>query len=183
MIPAPYPIAPLLGPLTAPSEDELVAAFPELRNHALTLPWAAEALGLQPAALVALARTGELVVVPGPWPMRQAHASGLGYLLPAWQFTRGRQLHPDVPALIDTAAERGWTSLDLHRYMTTPLADGDPTPADLLRARESERVLALLGGDHDAQRRPPAVVHVRRRSIKHRRRRPARRGERAGASR
>ena len=70
------------GPLAAPSEDELVAAYRELRDHALTLPWAAVALGLEPARLEALARAGELLVVPGPWPMRQAHASGLGYFLP-----------------------------------------------------------------------------------------------------
>ena len=181
MITAPSPIAPALGPLAAPSEDELVAAFPELRDHA-TLAWAAEAFGLQPSSLVTLARAGELVVVPGPWPMRQAHASGLGYLLPAWQLADGARPHPAVPALIAAAAERGWTSLALHHYMTTPLADGEPAPADLLRAGEVGRVLALLRGEDDAQRRPSAVIHGQLRTIR-RRRRPARRGERTGAPR
>ena len=32
---------PQAGPLAAPSEDELVAAYRELRDQALTLPWAA----------------------------------------------------------------------------------------------------------------------------------------------
>lgn len=183
MITAPYPIAPQLGPLAAPGEEELVPAYPELRNHALTLPWAAEALGLQPARLVALARAGELVVVPGPWPMRQAHASGLGYLLPAWQLSHGRHVHPAVPALIAAAAETGRTSLELHRFMTTPPAEGEPAPADLLHTGEIERVIALLRGEHDAQRRPPATVHRRRRGIERCRRLPARGRARAGASR
>lgn len=155
MITAPYPIAPPLGPLPAPSEEELVGAYPELRDHALTLPWAAEALGLQPARLIALARSGELVVVPGPWPMRQAHAGGLGYLLPAWQLAGGRLAHPAVSALIAAAARRGWTSLELHRFMTAPPADGEPAPADLLHAGKVERVLALVRGDSDPQREPP----------------------------
>jgi hypothetical protein len=182
MITAPYPIAPQLGPLAAPVEEELVAAYPELRDHALTLPWAAEVLGLQPARLVALARAGELVVVPGPWPMRQAHASDLGYLLPAWQFVHGQRPHPDIPPLIAAAADRGWTSLELHRFMTTPPADGEAAPADLLHTGEIARVMALLPGEHDTQRRAPAAVHRQRRSVE-RRRRPARRGTRAGAAR
>lgn len=177
MITAPYPISPQLGPLAAPREEELVDAYPELRDHALTLPWAAEALGLQPAHLVALARAGELVVIPGPWPMRQAHASGLGYLLPAWQFTRGRQPHPAVPALIKAASDRAWTSLELHRFMTTPRAGGEPAPVELLQVGEVERVLALLRGDSDAQ--PPAPPTERRAFAPGgRRRRPLRRHHR-----
>lgn len=182
MIVAPYPIAPQLGPLAAPSEEQLVAAYPELRRHALTLPWAAEALGLQPAHLVARARAGELLVVPGPWPMRQAHASDVGYLLPAWQLIAGRKAHPALRALIAAAAERGWTSLDLHRFVSTPPADGEPSPADLHRVDRVERALALLDGGSEAERRPPAVVHGQRLGSR-RRRRPARRGERTGASR
>lgn len=190
MITAPYPISPQLGPLAAPREEALVEVYPELRDQALTLPWAAEVLGLQPAHLVALARAGELVVIPGPWPMRQAHASGLGYLLPAWQFTRGRQPHPAVAALIKAASDRAWTSLDLHRFMTTPLASGEPSPAELLQVGEMERVLALLRGDADAQRplAPPtercafAPGGRRRRALRRHRRRHLHR-QRAAASR
>lgn len=146
MITTPCPISPQLGPLAAPSEEEVAAAYPELSGQALTLPWTAEVLGVQPARLLGLARKGELVVVPGPWPMRQAHASGLGYLLPAWQLVDGRRPHPVVPELVAAAAERGWTGLDLHRFMVAPAAKGEPSPADLLEAGETERVLELVRG-------------------------------------
>lgn len=142
--PPPTSAPPAVGPLTAPSEDEAAAAYPGLRNHALTLAWAAEALGRQAAQLLALARAGELVLVPGPWPMRQADYPG--YFVPAWQLQPGAGgPYPELPALLATAAERGWTSLDLHRFMTTPL-DGT-TPAALLRAGEADQVMALIRGE------------------------------------
>lgn len=156
MITAPYPIVPRLGPLAAPSEDELAAAYPELRDQALTLPWAAERLAIEPARLQALARAGELLVVPGPWPMRQAHASGLGFFVPAWQLAPGgRAPNEALPALLEAAAGRGWTSLDLHRFMTRPLGDGDITPAELFKAGLTELVLALARGEPEPQPPPP----------------------------
>lgn len=164
MIIPPYPIAPRLGPLAAPGEEELVAAYPELREHALTLPWAAEALGLQSHRLVALARAGDLVVIPGPWPMRQAHASDLGYLVPAWQLTAGRHVHPAVPALIAAAAETGRTSLELHRFMTTPLERDGSTPAALLHDGHAAQGAALLRGRPFTPAVPPPTKR-RRRSI------------------
>jgi hypothetical protein len=153
--PPPTAEPPQPGPLAAPSEDELVAAYRELRDQALTVPWAAVALGLEPARLEALARAGELLVVPGPWPMRQAHASGLGYFLPAWQLAAGGHVpHEALPALFAAAAERGWTSLDLHRFMTTPLTPAGPSPAELLRQGAVARVVALARGGPDPE--PPA---------------------------
>jgi hypothetical protein len=85
VIAPPTTATPRLGPLAAPSEKDADAAYPGLRDTALTLPWAAVALGVDVTRLEALARAGELLVVPGPWSMRQAHRSGLGYFLPAWQ--------------------------------------------------------------------------------------------------
>src|SRR5665213_2597572 len=83
VIAPPATATPRLGPLEAPSEEDADAAYPGLRGTALTLPWAAVALGVGVARLEALARVGELLVVPGPGSMRQAHRSGLGYFVPA----------------------------------------------------------------------------------------------------
>ena len=142
--PPPTSAPPSLGPLTAPSETDAAAAYPGLRNQALTLAWAAEALGRQAAQLLALARAGELVLIPGPWPMRQADYPG--YFVPAWQLQPGaRGPYPELAALLAEAAQRGWTSLDLHHFMTTPL-DGT-TPAALLRTGNVDQVTALIRGE------------------------------------
>jgi len=99
---------PQLGPLAAPSEVELLTAYAGLRGQALTLPWAAEALGVEIGRLEALARSGQLLVIPGPWPMRQAHRSGLGYFVPAWQLAPGgRRPHEALPLLVEAGGARG----------------------------------------------------------------------------
>jgi hypothetical protein len=150
--PPPTSAPPSLGPLTAPSETDAAAAYPGLRNQALTLAWAAEALGRQAAQLLALARVGELVLIPGPWPMRQADYPG--YFVPAWQLQPGaRGPYPELAALLAEAAQRGWTSLDLHHFMTTPL-DGT-TPAALLRTGKVDHVTALIRGEPVLVPAPP----------------------------
>jgi hypothetical protein len=143
MIEAPSLDPPRVGRLTAPHEEELAAAYGDLREEALTVPWAAVALGIGAGRVEALVRAGELLAIPGPWPMRKAHGSGLGYFLPAWQFAHGG-LHPRLPAVLEAAAAAGWTSLDLHRFMLTPVHPGGSTPARLLREGEAERVVALI---------------------------------------
>lgn len=141
--PPPTSVPPTLGPLRAPDEQELVAAYPTLRNQALTLSWASVAYGCQAAQLLALARGGELLVIPGPWPMRQADYPGV--FVPAWQHAPGgRGTCPELPAVIAAAASADWTSLDLHRFMTTPLPEDGTTPADLLHAGANARVVALI---------------------------------------
>ena len=155
-------VPPRLGPLEVPSEDELAAAYPEIRSRVLTLSWAAEALGIQAARLEALARAGELLVIPGPWPMRQAYRTGLGYFLPAWQLARDRSgPHPALPAILQAAASAGWTSLELHRFMTAPVDFANTTPAALLRAGATAEVVALIRGEHVPQ--PPAPARHRSR--------------------
>jgi hypothetical protein len=149
MIAAPAPGAPAtVGPLPSPDEQELAAAYPELRDHALTISWAAELLGLPAAQLAALAPAGEVLAIPGPWPMRQAHVGGLGYFLPAWQFA-ARRPHPELPALLRTAAAAGWTSLELDRFMTAPNGPARTTPAQLLQESGAAPVLELLPGGHE----------------------------------
>lgn len=139
----PTAVPPALGPLRAPEEEELVAAYPALRNDALTLAWAAVACGCQAARLEALARAGELVLIPGPWPMRQADHPG--FFVPAWQHEPGGHGRcPELPAVIAAAAAADWTSLDLHRFMTTPLGGDGATPADLLHTAASAHVVALI---------------------------------------
>lgn len=146
MIAAPYPVVEAAGPLAPPNEQELAAAWPALADDAPTLSWAAVSLGRQPAALEALARAGELVVIPGPWRLRQGYGVGLGCVVPTWQLAGGR-IHPDVPALVQAAATAGWTSLDLHRFMTAPAGADGETPARLLRGPDGgERVLVLVRG-------------------------------------
>ncbi len=145
---------PRLGPLAAPSERELAAAYPGLRDQALTLPWAGVALGLEISRVQSLAETGELLVIPGPWPVRKSHRSGLGYLMPTWQLGANGQPHPAIAALIEAAAGRGWTSLDLHTFMTTPLGSG-MTPASLLQHDAGSRVIALLNGQAESERQQP----------------------------
>ncbi len=139
--PPPTAAPPAVGPLSAPSEDEAAAAYPELHTEALTLAWAAEALGRQVAQLLLLARAGELLLVPGPWPMRQADYPG--YFVPAWQLQPGSSgPYPELPDLLAAAVARGWTSLELHRFMTSPL-DGI-TPAALLHAGDADQAAALI---------------------------------------
>lgn len=145
MISAPWAIGPALGPLPEPDEQELEAAFPRLSGEALTLSWAAELLGVPVARLEALARAGELLVVPGPWPMRQAHRAGLGYLVPAWQLDGAGGLRPGIASLI--RASRGRTSLGLHEFMRTAARAGEETPARLFARLGVEPVLSLLGAE------------------------------------
>lgn len=146
MITAPYPISPRFGPLAAPSEEEAEEAYAELRDRALTLAWAAVALGRQPAELRLLADAGELVLLPGPWQMRQADDPGC--FVPAWQLVAGTGgPHPALPTVIAAAADVCWTSLRLHRFMTTPLEVEACTPASLLHAGDADRVAALIRGE------------------------------------
>lgn len=158
MIGAPRPVGPALGPLPEPSEDELQAAFPRLHQEALTLTWAAEVLASPVARLEALARAGELLVVPGPWPMRQAHRAGLGYVVPAWQLDGAGGLRPGIASLIRAAAGR--TSLGLHEFMTAPLQSGDETPAQLFARVGAEPVLALLRVDAAPAPAPAARMQL-----------------------
>lgn len=159
MIAAPWPAAPVPGPLAAPDEAEIASAYPELRDEASTLAWTAVSLGVQPGRLEALARAGALVVIPEPWPRRQADGGGLGYLVPAWQLAAGaRTLRPGIRALVEAAARAGWTPLRLHRFMTTPAGPDGRTPARLLADAGVGPVLALLRGE------PVAVPPQARRS-------------------
>lgn len=166
MIAPPATATPRLGPLEAPNEDEIVAAYPMLRHEALTLSWAAVALGIDVARLEALARAGELLVVPGPWSMRQAHRSGLGYFVPAWQLDPdGRGPHQALPELLTAATAASWTSLDLHRFMTTTLVPDRTSPAQLLRDGAAARVVALIRGDPEPQPAAPTPDPRRRRQL------------------
>jgi hypothetical protein len=159
MIAAPWPTTPALGPLAPPSEQEAVSSYAELRDHALTLSWAAVALGKQVAQLEGLVRSGALLAVPGPWSMRQM--SQPGYFVPAWQFAPGaRELQPGLEALLSEAAAAGWTSLDLHRFMTAPDGTAGTTPARLLREEGVAPVLALMRSDGAM---PSLAAHRRRR--------------------
>lgn len=162
MTTAPTPAAPgALGPLQAADEEALAAAYPELRERSLTLGWAADRLGLQPARLAALVRSGGVLTVPGPWCVRQAHGR-LGALVPAWQFAAGMRLRPGLPALVAAAAAAGWTSLQLDRFMTTR-ASGGRTPAELLAESGPEPVLALIAGRRLPAAEAPARPDERRR--------------------
>lgn len=162
MTAAPTPDAPeALGPLRAPTEEELEAADAELRDHALTLSWAANRLDIQPGRLAALVRTGEVLAVPGPWRVRQAHGR-LGAYVPAWQLAPGPR--PETLALIRAAADVGWTSLRLQRFMTTPVAATGETPARLLDEAGVEPVLALIRGEQ-LTRPEPAPQHRRERRL------------------
>ena len=156
----PSSVPPSLGPLQAPAEQELAAAYPALQGQALTLSWAAVALGCQVARLEALARAGELLVIPGPWRMRQA--GGSGYFVPAWQLVSGgRGPNPELPALLAAAASAGWSSLELHRFMTAPLRAGGTAPAKLLRAGAAAEVVALIRED-DPPHPAPLPARTRR---------------------
>lgn len=160
MTEAPSPIPPALGPLSAPNEEEVVAAFPALQSEALTLSWAAVAVGRQAAELEALARDGELVVIPGPWRLRQAYGR-LAYVVPAWQLDLPR-IRDGIPTIVQAAVARGWTSLELHHFMTTAPWPGSPTPAEHLEARGVAPVLALLRGEP-----LPAAPGLRHSSSRH----------------
>jgi hypothetical protein len=147
VIAPPWPEPPALGPLATPSEEELASASDALHEEALALAWAAVALGTQPSRLLGLAAAGELLVVPGPWPLRQSYGPGLGCFVPAWQIeNRTHSLHPGIPELVDAGVERGWSSLRLHRVMTAPPWPGAATPAELFQAGDVEEALAQLPG-------------------------------------
>ena len=162
MITAPSPIPPQPGPLRAPSEEQVAAAYPELRDRALTLTWTAEALGTQALELLPAARAGKLLLVPGPWPMRQADYHG--YFVPAWQLLpAGRGPDPAIPTLVAAAAEAGWTSLELHCFMTSPQGADGATPAALLHAGDAARGAARSRGEPARRQAPrPAPARDRR---------------------
>lgn len=165
MITPPFAEPPRIGVLPAPAEDELIAACDDLRDEALAPPWAAEYLGLETAQVEALVRAGELLAIPGPWPMRQAYLGGRGSFLPSWQF-EGRRPHPVLPEILRSAVAAGWSSLDLHRFMTARPAGSGDTPARLLHSGEAELVLALIRGESV----PPAPLpqsHLPRRRPRH----------------
>lgn len=162
MITPPYPDPPRTGTLATPTEEQLAAAYRRLRDEALTLPWAAERMGIDVARVEALVRAGELLAIPGPWPMRQAHRSGLGCFLPGWQFDDGRP-RSALSSVLGAAAAVGWTSLDLHLFMTTPLHGSGETPARLFRAGKVDRVLALIHGEPDRRACAPALASRPRR--------------------
>jgi hypothetical protein len=148
MIEAPSPDPPRVGPLAVPTEAELEDAYADLRGETLTVPWAAELLGLDALRVAGLVEAGELLGIPGPWPMRQAHGSGLCYFAPGWQLS-GRRAHPELAAVLTAAADAGWTSLDLHRFMTTPVRPGADAPAHFLRHGEVAHVLSLIRGEQE----------------------------------
>lgn len=157
MIEPPSAAPPRIGRLAPPSEEELAAACDKLRDEAVTVPWAAERLGIGVARVEALMRSGDLLAIPGPWPMRQAHRSGLGYFLPAWQLDPDeRRPRPELTAVLEAAADRGWTSLDLHRFMTAPAGPDGSSPAGWLRAGDAERVVALIRGEPRSVAAAPA---------------------------
>lgn len=158
MITAPSPTVPALGPLAAPSEHEVESALQALQSEALTLSWAAVALGRQAVELEELAHAGELVVIPGPWRLRQAYG-GLAYFVPAWQLDLPRIRH-GIPALVRAAATEGLTSLELHRFMTTAPRPGAPTPTEQLERRGTAPVLALMRGEPLSE--APGPRHVPR---------------------
>jgi hypothetical protein len=186
----PSAVPPSLGPLAAPEETELVAAWPELREQALTLSWAAVALGSQVGQLKALARAGEMLVIPGPWPMRRAHRTGLGYFVPAWQLgPGGHGPHAQLSSLLEAVASVGWTSLELDRFMTTPIGEDGTSPAELLRSAGATRVVRLILGGGETQpaasapaNRRPRRTHVLAARIKAGSRRLAPPRRRPGAS-
>ncbi|HEX7083826.1 MAG TPA: hypothetical protein VF186_06905 [Gaiellaceae bacterium] len=181
MITPPLAEPPRIGLLRSPSEDELVAAAELLADEALTLSWAAEYLGLGVARAAALARAGDLLAIPGPWPLRQAHRSGLGYFVPGWQFSGSRAVHPALPDVVGAAAAADWTGLDLHRFMTAPSPGTGETPAQLLARGESERVVSLIRNAGDPAAAAPAPGRRRRRLRAPRRPHPQRRRRRIAA--
>ena len=104
---------------------------------AMSTPWVAARLGLDPLKVERLRRAGELLAV--------RPAGSADWLYPSWQFETNGGVRPAVAALLRTARERGIPAARLHEVLTrrTGLVSGKRLLDVLLEGGE-ERVLAAV---------------------------------------
>jgi hypothetical protein len=104
---------------------------------ALTTPWVAARLGIDPLRVERLRRAGELFAV---------RPAGCGdWLYPSWQFDSTRRVRPAVASLLREAREQGIAAARLHELLTrrTGLLGGKRL-LDALLEGDEERVLAAV---------------------------------------
>src|SRR5438270_485992 len=77
---------------------------------AMSTPWVAARLGLDPLKVERLRRAGELLAV--------RPAGSADWLFPSWQFETSGGVRPAVAALLRTARERGIPAARLHEVLT-----------------------------------------------------------------
>ena len=101
----------------------------------LTTSWLADRLGVQPAHITAMRRSGELVGV----------RRGSEYVYPAWQFDPDLHPLPDVRRVVEAARKAGIDGDRLHGLVTmrSGLTRG-AKPIDRLDRESAERVLRAI---------------------------------------
>jgi hypothetical protein len=102
----------------------------------LTTSWLATRMGLQPARIDALHRSGELLGVP--------RADGQR-VFPSWQFGRDGRPLPSLPRVIAAARAAGLDDAALHRLVTMRAGlTGGRRLVDALRSGVEEPVLRAI---------------------------------------
>ena len=106
---------------------------------AMSTPWVAARLGLDPLRVERLRRAGELFAV------RPAGATD--WLYPSWQFEPSGRVRPAVAVVLRTARERGIGAARLYELLKrrTGLVEGKRLLDVLLEGGE-DRVLAAVRG-------------------------------------
>ena len=104
---------------------------------ALSTPWVAARLGIDPLRVERLRRAGELFAV--------RPAGCADWLYPSWQFESTGRVRPAVASLLREAREQGIGAARLHELLTrrTGLVEGKRLLDALLEGGE-ERVLAAV---------------------------------------
>ena len=105
---------------------------------ALSTPWVAARLGIDPLRVERLRRAGELFAV--------RPAGCADWLYPSWQFDSTRRVRPAVASLLREARDQGIGAARLHDLLTqrTGLLEGKRLLVDVLLEGGEERVLAAV---------------------------------------
>lgn len=120
--------------MTAPRMNETLS---RLEEESLARPWLAARLGIQPARVDSLRRSGELLGVrpPGRWE----------HLYPAWQFNGEGKPLASVPRVLRAAREAGLDENELYELLSRRSGlTGQRTLVDVLREGGEDHVIAAV---------------------------------------
>jgi len=102
----------------------------------LTGSWLAERLAVDPVAIDAMRREGELIGVRKP--------GSTEWLYPPWQFSEWRP-RPSVPRIVSAARTAGIGETRLYEILTAPLGlRGERRLADLLKEGRDDEVVEAV---------------------------------------
>ncbi len=115
-------------------------------EEGLTGPWLAQRLGVDPVALEARRRAGELVAV------RQDGSAD--WIFPAWQFDEQLEIRPEVERALEAAREAGLSRARFDELLNRRVGlSGGETARDLLLRGDSGPLLGAIRSDRRGARR------------------------------